>query len=513
MVAGGPVVDSPAPALEMRGVRKHFGAVRALDGVDLTVRAGEVHALIGENGAGKSTLMKVLAGALRPDAGTLALDGRPFAPEGPGAARDAGVAMIYQELNLAPELTIEDNVMLGRERARNGFALRGQARGSVEEALRFLGLEAVSPRTRVSTLGPGERQLVEIARALVGEVRVLVLDEPTSSLTRADVERLFEVVRRLRDRGVATVYISHFLEEVRSVCDRFTVLRDGRSVAEGEVATTSTEAIITEMVGRSLDEVYPKVERDRGEVALSIRGLRSGSGLRDASLELHRGEVLGISGLVGAGRTELLRALMGLDATSAGRITLLGLELPRSATPTARQRAGLGLLSEDRKGEGLALRLSIAFNATLSNLAPFRSGPLVGLGRRSAAAERWMERLAVKAPSSGVPAGNLSGGNQQKVALARLLHQDADVLLLDEPTRGVDVGAKVEIYRLIGEWAAAGKAVLVVSSYNPELLGICDRIAVMHRGVLGDPRPVADWDEQRLMNEAARGRDVENASA
>ncbi len=487
-----------APRLTMTGVSKRFGPTQALAGVDLELRPGEVHALVGENGAGKSTLMKVLSGAVRADAGRLTLDGRPYAPSGPADARRNGVVMVYQELALAPHLSVEANVMLGQEVARFGVINRREHRRRVAEALAVLQHPEIRPDAPVSELSPGAQQLVEIARALLTDVRVLVLDEPTSSLTQEDARRLFDLVRRLRQRGVSVVYISHFLEEVQEIADRFTVLRDGQSVGGGSVRDFSPGRIIELMVGRSLTEQFPRVPHAAGEPVLVLDGVAGRPLPLGVSLTLHRGEVLGLAGIVGSGRTELLRAVFGLEPVRAGRVVVKHVA---SARATARRRIeqGVGLLSEDRKEEGLALGQSIADNLTYSRLGPYSRWGWLDLGSRRRAVQQWLERLRVRCRGPEQAAGDLSGGNQQKVALARLLHQEADVLLLDEPTRGVDVGSKAEIYRLIGELAAQGKAVLFVSSYLPELLGVCDRLAVMARGRLSAVRPVSEWSAEQVM--------------
>ncbi|MGE0791969.1 MAG: sugar ABC transporter ATP-binding protein [Sandaracinaceae bacterium] len=488
--------------LSMRGVTKRFGAVQALRGIDLEVRAGEVHALVGENGAGKSTLMKVLSGAVSPDAGSMELEGRPYVPRGPRDALSRGVAMVYQELNLAPHLTVEQNLLLGREASRLGWLTAKDNRARVSAALTKIGHPELDPDRRVATLSVGEKQLVEIARAVLENARIVVLDEPTSSLSSREAETLYALIDRLARDGVAVVFISHFLEEVKRVAHRYTVLRDGASIETGELEEVSIERLIEAMVGRALDEVYPRVPHERGDVVLTLEGLAGQRAPRAASLTLHRGEILGIAGLVGAGRTELLRALFGLDRVADGRVTIAG-TTDGGRDARARIGQGLGMLSEDRKDEGLSLSRSIVENLTLSRI-PSKWGWLDAGGMAKVGA-RWIRELNVKAAGAEIPVANLSGGNQQKVALGRLLHQDADVLLLDEPTRGVDVGSKAEIYRLIGALAAKGKAILVVSSYLPELMGICDRIAVMHRGRLGAARPVGEWTEARILDEAARG--------
>jgi ribose transport system ATP-binding protein len=495
----------------MRGVTKWFGATQALDGVALGVDAGEVRALIGENGAGKSTLVKILSGAHRPDAGSMLLAGAPYEPRNPRDARARGVAMIYQELALAPHLSVEANIMLGQESVRAGIIDRRAHRRKVDEVLAILEHPDIRPDARVGGLGVGAQQLVEVARALVSSARVIVFDEPTSTLGERDAERLFAIIDRLRRRGLAIIYISHFLEEARRVAETFTVLRDGRAVASGTLEGTPLKTIITHMVGRELDELFPRVPHSAGEPMLVLENLRASRRSPPANLVLRRGEIVGIAGLVGAGRTRLVRSVFGLAPVVSGRIRVRN-AAGGYARPRTRIAQGVGYSSEDRKTEGLALRRSIEENMTLAALKRHARFGWLKLKERRAVVARWMSRLRISASGPGQNTLDLSGGNQQKVALARLLHQEADVLLLDEPTRGIDVGSKAEIYRLIGELAAGGKAILVVSSYLPELFGICDRIAVMSRGALVETRPVSRWTDHELM-EVATGGDSRGANA
>jgi ribose transport system ATP-binding protein len=488
----------------MTGITKRFGSTQALARVDLDLRPGEVHALVGENGAGKSTLMKVLSGAERPDSGSMSLDGQPYTPASPQESRRHGVAMIYQELTLAPHLSVQANITLGLEQTHLGFLRRHHDRRRVEQALQVLQHPEIHPDAAVSSLSPAAGQLVEIARALLTDVRVLVLDEPTSSLSQADTQRLFGLIRDLRDKRVSIVYISHFLEEVQQIADRFTVLRDGQSVGNGLVKEFTRDKIVTLMVGRDLNEQFPRVPHTIGDPVVEVNELAGVELPCGVNFSLHRGEILGLAGIVGAGRTELLRALFGLDAVRQGTIKLAALSLTIS-TPRQRITQGMGLLSEDRKTEGLALIQCIADNLTYSRLRPYSRFGLLNLWDRRRAVQDWLTKLNVRFAGVRQTVGELSGGNQQKVALGRLLHQRADVLLLDEPTRGVDIGSKAEIYRLIGELAAQGKAILFVSSYLPELLGVCDRLAVMTRGRLSPIREIQEWTSEEVMAHATGG--------
>ncbi len=493
--------------LRMQGISKRFGATVALQDVGIEVATGQVLALVGENGAGKSTLMKVLSGAIKPDTGQMWLDGDTYRPGNPLDARQAGVAMIYQELSLTPHLSVQENIMLGMEPATLGIVRWKEVRRRAIEAIQEFDNPELTPDARVSKLSVGSQQLVEIARALAIGCRVLVLDEPTSSLTQQDVERLFEIIGRLKQQGKAIVYISHFIEEVRRVADRVTVLRDGQVVGSNDVDAISNEQIIALMVGRQVEELYPRSARKPGEVILDIKDLAGVEKPKSATLQVRRGEVVGIAGLIGAGRTELLRSLFGLDPVRAGQIKL-GV-YTGEASPARRWMQGAGFLSEDRKEEGLALALSISENVTLSRLKGFGPLGLVLPSRQDRAAGRWIDKLGIRCRDPRQSVLSLSGGNQQRVALARLLQHDVDVLLLDEPTRGIDVAAKALIYKLIDELASGSpaegrkpKAVLMVSSYLPELLGVCDRVAVMCRGKLGPTRRIDEIDEHKLMLEA-----------
>jgi ribose transport system ATP-binding protein len=486
-----------SPRLEMRGVRRSFGATKALRGVELTVAPGEVMALVGENGAGKSTLMKILSGAIPPDEGKMFLDGAEYVPGNPLHARTSGVAMIYQELALAPHLSVMENILLGIEPTRGPLMNWSEMKRRAAAALREVGLEEISPEVQIRRLSIAQQQLVEIARAVALDCRVLVLDEPTSSLTARDIEKLFALIRRLKAKNISVVYISHFLEEVQAISDRFTVLRDGETVGAGVTKDSTNEKIIGLMVGRDVDELYPRSTRTPGEVILEVKNLSGVAKPKSASLQLRRGEVLGISGLVGAGRTELMRAIFGLNQIANGEIRVGTFDGP--ATPGQRWAQRVGMVSEDRKTEGLALGLSIADNLTLSRLEGLGPWRFVLPSRQHAACEPWIKKIPIKCQGPSQRISGLSGGNQQKVALARLLHADVEVLLLDEPTRGIDVGSKAQIYQLIDELAAQGNAVLMISSYIPELLGVCDRIAVMSRGRLGETRERARWDERQLM--------------
>jgi len=488
--------------LEVAQVSKAFGVTQALDQATLSVCRGEVHALIGENGAGKSTLMKILSGAYRPDTGTITLDGQTMVLSNPLAARDQGIAMIYQELNLAPDLSVAENILLGCEPCRLGWVRQGKQKARAEAALVQLENASIQPETKVKSLTIAQQQLVEIARALAADPKVVIMDEPTSSLTQVDTQRLFSIIRSLRDRGVSVIYISHFLEECQAICDRFTVLRDGQTVGSGDMASTKLDHIVQLMVGREVDDIYNLPDHVLGEPVLSLKGVSGHRKPSGVSLELRRGEIFGLAGLVGAGRTETLRAVFGLDAMPEGVVHVRGHQ-SCSRGPQHRLKDGIGLLSENRKEEGLLLNRSVADNLTLSDYTPLTKWGWIRDQEQRSVTKRWIEELEVKTQGPSQAIGELSGGNQQKIAIGRLLHHDVEVLLLDEPTRGIDVGSKQQIYRLMGQLAAQGKAILFVSSYLPELLGVCDTIGVMSRGRLVATKPADDWTEHAIMSEAS----------
>ncbi len=492
--------------LTLSGIRKRFGATVALDGVTCAVEPGRVHALVGENGAGKSTLMNVLAGAISADEGSMTLGGSTYRPQSPLEARRHGIALIHQELSLCEHMTVAENVLLGRE-PRAGIRFdRAEAGRRTAAVLEPFGHPELHPDRRVADLPIAAKQIVEICRAIADDARVVLMDEPTSSLPREDVERLFALVRRLRDRGVAVVYISHFLEEVRELADTVTVLRDGQTVWTGGIGEVSDAQIIGHMVGRDMSELFPPrhAHDPAADDVLQVERLSAPPVVRDVSLTVKRGEILGIAGLVGAGRTEFLRALMGLgDARAAGAVTILGQPLDvTSATPWVRLTSGMGYLSEDRKGEGLTLPMSVADNITCTRYESCSQHGVISRRAQASQASGWIARLRVRVSTPSQAVRTLSGGNQQKVALARLLHQQAKVWLLDEPTRGVDVGSKVQLYEAIVAAAAEGCAIVLVSSYLPELFGVCHSLAVMRRGNLSPARPIGDWTPESVMAEA-----------
>jgi rhamnose transport system ATP-binding protein len=475
---------NPTLLLDAAGIAKTYAGVRALKGVSFDLRAGEVHALVGENGAGKSTLIKIITGAERPDAGTLRVAGEDVPHMDPATSHALGIAAIYQQPALFPHLTVAENVALALE--GGGLWQKVNWRRRREDAAALLARvgSTIDPARTVDTLSMPEQQIVEIAKAIGANARIVVMDEPTASLTTQEVERLFQVISRLRESHVGVIYISHRLEEIFAVADRITVLRDGLTVDTRAAAEVERGELIRLMVGREISAVFPKETINIGKPVLQIEGLTSAAaGIRDITLTVRRGEILGIAGLVGSGRTELARTLFGLTPAEAGTIRLHGTTL-RITSPADAIRAGIAYVPEDRRQHGVVLDMSIAANTTLASLDAVSRHGLIDRGRERTSAQEYVDRLRIKTPSVFAEAGTLSGGNQQKVALARWLSTSPAVIVLDEPTQGVDVGSKAEIHALMQMLAARGLAIIMISSELPEILGMSDRIAVMHRGTI-----------------------------
>jgi len=496
--------DRAAPRLEMRGIGKSFLGTVVLDGVDLTCAAGEVHAVVGENGAGKSTLMKVLAGVHAPDAGEIVIDGEPRTFHHPVQAQAAGVAIIYQEFNLLPERTVAENVWVGREPGRFGLVDRGRMHAATQRLLDELGERSFGPRTPVRTLSVAQQQVVEVVKARSLDARIVVMDEPTAALADDEVEALLALVRRLREQGLAVLYISHRLREVFAVADRITVLKDGRRVAMVATADTTPGRLVTSMVGRELDAYFPEraAPADIGDVRLAVRG-GGNAVLAGIDLEVRAGEIVGIGGLQGAGRTELVRALFGADPFTEGTVEVDG-RPRRLRSPRGGIGAGLGFLTEDRKAEGLVLGQSVRDNTLLAR----RSGAARG---RTGATD--VQALAtateLRAASLEQEVRFLSGGNQQKVVLAKWLALEPGVLLFDEPTRGIDVGAKAAIHDLMRDLARQGRAIVMISSELPELIGLSDRIVVLHEGRVAGELPAGATEQQVIA--LAAGHEADEA--
>ncbi len=485
--------------LEMHGIVKEFPGVRALDGVDLAVAAGEVHCLLGQNGAGKSTLIKVLAGAHRPDAGEVVWDGRPVTFASPHAADVAGIATIHQELDLVPGLSVAENVVLGREPSRFGFTRPRDAERVARELLARLGHPEIPVRRELGRLPAAGQQVVSMARALARDARLIVMDEPSAVLDPEEVRNLFRVVRELTADGVAVVYISHRLAEIREIGDRVTVLKDGRTVARDLPARdTPTAEVVRLMTGRSVEHTFPPRTGSPGEVVLEVAGL-SGTGFADVSFTVRAGEVVGLAGLVGSGRSEVLETIHGARRPTAGSVRVRGTTLRPGSVPAA-VRAGLGLSPEERKSQGLLLAEPVARNVSLPSLRRFARAGFLAPDAEVAAAREVTAQLDVRPADPTRPVRTLSGGNQQKVVLARWLLHGCTVLLLDEPTRGVDVGARAEIYALVRRLAADGVAVVLVSSEVPEVLGLADRVLVLREGRVVHTGPADELDEGRVLD-------------
>ncbi|MDG4798266.1 sugar ABC transporter ATP-binding protein [Micromonospora sp. WMMD1082] len=499
------------PVLALEGVDKSFGAVAALRDARLELFAGEAHALVGENGAGKSTLVKILAGVHGPDAGRVLLDGEPVAFASPAEARAAGIAVIYQEPTLFPDLSVAENIFMGRQPRRGLRRIDVAAmRARTNELFARLGVR-IDPDRPARGLSIADQQLVEIAKALSFDARVLVMDEPTAALSGVEVERLFAVARSLRENGTAILFISHRFDEVFALCQRVTVMRDGRWIVTDEIGNLTVDGVVRTMVGRDISALFPKLATEPGEVRLEVDGLTRHGYFDDVSFTVRGGEIVALAGLVGAGRSEVARAVFGIDRYDAGEVRVDGRRL-RPGDPPAAISAGLALVPEDRRQQGLVMQLSIERNATLPRRwALSRLGLLSGGSERRSAAD-WARRLQVKAARNSDPVATLSGGNQQKVVLAKWLSTGPRVLMIDEPTRGIDVGTKAEVHRLLSQLASEGVAVLMISSELPEVLGMADRVLVMHEGRLVAELPRDRADEESVMF-AATGQAVTGQAA
>jgi rhamnose transport system ATP-binding protein len=508
--ASGGAAAQSTPLLALRDASKSFGAVHALRDASLELRGGSVRALMGENGAGKSTLVKTLAGVYRPDRGTVLVDGEPVDFHNPLDARDAGLAIIYQEPTLFPDLSVAENVFMGRQPLHAGKRIDyGELHKRTRALFDELGV-AIEPERPVRGLSIADQQLVEIAKALSFDARVLIMDEPTAALSGTEVERLFGVTRTLRDRGAAVLFISHRLEEVFVLCDQVTVMRDGAVTFNGDVEGMTNDDLVRLMVGRELDQLFPKVASEVGATVLSVERLTREGVFFDVSFEVRAGEIVALAGLVGAGRSEVARAIFGIDRADGGHVELHGRRLPNHK-PTAAMRAGIGFVPEDRRQQGLVMDLSIARNATMTRTRQLAHGTFIRAAAERALASEWATRLQLKYHRLDDTVGTLSGGNQQKVVLAKWLATQPRLLIVDEPTRGIDVGTKAEVHRLISELASRGLAVLMVSSELPEVLGMADRVLVMHEGRLTGEFDRAHADEERIMR-AATGQKEEAAA-
>ncbi|MFD3683594.1 sugar ABC transporter ATP-binding protein [Nocardiopsis sp. NPDC058631] len=498
------------PPLALVDVTKSFGSVRALRGLSLALRPGEIHALVGENGAGKSTLVKTIAGVHRPDGGQVLVDGTPTHFTAPADAQRAGVAVIYQEPTLFPDLSVAENIFVGRQPLTRLRTIdRGRMRRDTEEAFERLGVH-MDPDRPARGLSIADQQLVEIAKALTRRARVLVMDEPTAALSGVEAERLFTVARTLRDSGSALLFISHRFDEVFALCDRITVVRDGGFVSCDPVGDLDVDTVVRRMVGRDVTSLYPKEDAEHGDTVLEVDGLTRHGVFADVSFRVRAGEIVALAGLVGAGRSEVVRAVFGVDRYDEGTVRVHGTVLP-AGRPRAAMAAGMALVPEDRRQQGLVMESSIDRNATAT-----RRGPLSRLGILRPRAERdsareWGERLELRFGSIGDPVSTLSGGNQQKVVLAKWLSTEPEVLFVDEPTRGIDVGTKAEVHRLLSTLAGRGLAIVMVSSELPEVLGMADRVLVMHEGRVTAEIDRADADEESVMYAATGQRPNEAA--
>ncbi|MCY6371388.1 sugar ABC transporter ATP-binding protein [Clostridium ganghwense] len=491
------------PLIELKGVSKVFPGVKALDSIDLEVRPGEIHGLIGENGAGKSTLIKILTGAYKNDAGKIFVEGKETVIQGPKHAMQLGINAIYQELNILPDLKVVDNIFIGREiktKNKKGMLDVKKMTEKAKEVLEELGQE-FDPKMNIGELGMGHQQMVEIAKSLCIDTKLLIMDEPTSSLSEREVRELMRTIQGLKEKGIAIIFISHRLPEIFEICDRVTVMRDGKKIKTLDVEELTEDELIKLMVGRSLEQQFPKIKTEIGEEVLRVENLKRNGVFENISFSLRKGEILGMAGLVGAGRTEVVRAIFGADPVDDGKVYIKGKEV-KIKTPTDAMNNGIAFLTEDRKSQGLILGNTIDFNMAISCYKKFKKNALLNLKEMKKSAEDNIKKLKISPPNPSFMAGQLSGGNQQKVVIGKWLNTDADIFIFDEPTRGIDVGAKVEVYNIMNKLVSEGVAVIMISSELPEVIGMSDRVVVMSEGKLTAEINREDLSQENIMKAA-----------
>ena len=492
--------------VELKNITKRFPGVVALKNMSIGIRPGEIHGLIGENGAGKSTLIKVLTGVHTPEEGEIFVDGQKVVFKNPVQSREAGIACVYQELNIVKQLSVTDNVFMGRAVKKNGLLDYPRMYEEAKQALTTLGHPEIDVKMECGKLGTGQQQMVEIAKAVSLDAKLIIMDEPTSSLGKEEINQLMETVRGLKAKGVAILFVSHKLEELFELCDRVTVMRDGEHIITEDTVNLTEDSLINAMVGRTLDNLYPKEFGTKGEVWLEAKGLNEAGVLHDVSFKAHAGQITGFAGLVGAGRTETMRAVFGADKLDSGEIYVKG-EKVHIRTPKDAIKRKIAFLTEDRKGQGLVLNLDVRTNLVLANMKGFSNGPFLNKDRIEQAGNDNVSALKIKTPSLNEVVGQLSGGNQQKVVIGKWVNTDADIFIFDEPTRGIDVGAKIEVYRVMNDLVKAGKCVIMVSSELPEILAMSDHVVVMRGGrVMADiDRDTPHFNSEDIMKAAWGG--------
>jgi len=497
--------------VRMTGIMKEFPGVKALDNVKLDLYAGEVLALLGENGAGKSTLMKILSGVYQRDDGEIILFGNKIGEWDANKAKNAGVSIIHQELNMCTHLSVAENIFLGRELIKNGRLDNERMNQETKEILHKLNID-IDPREQVSELAVSKQQMVEIAKALSQNAKVLIMDEPTSALTSKEIDELFKIIHQLKSEGIGIIYISHRLEELQHIVDRVIIMRDGKYITQMPYDISRMDEIIANMVGHEIKEKFPRVSCEKGKKILEVKHLNAGRMVRDINLELYEGEIVGIAGLMGAGRTETARALFGADPKQSGKISIMDKQSGQLRevtinTPQDAVKYGIGYLSEDRRRYGVVVQKSVNENTTLATMEDFTNGLFINKAKEKSVSEKYIKELATKTPSGDQLVVNLSGGNQQKVVIAKWLTRDSDILIFDEPTRGIDVGAKNEIYKLMSKLAAEGKSIIMISSEMTEILRLSDRIIVMCEGKVTGNIDISEATQEHIMDKATRNID------